>query len=114
MQYLMLVCTDPTAEPDAPEVQSIEDWVEENDRLGRRVLGDRLRPAGEARVVRVRQGGTLVTDGPFAELGEQIAGFDVLECRDLAEAIEVAGRHPMAAGGLVELRQFWDWENDAS
>jgi len=110
MRYLMLVCTDPTAEPYVREEDTIEQWVEENDRLGRRMLGDRLRPASESRVVRVRQGGTLVTEGPFAELGEQIAGFDILDCKDLDEALDVASKHPMARFGLVELRQFWAFD----
>jgi hypothetical protein len=47
-----------------------------------------------------------VTGGPFAETKEQIAGFDVLECADLDEAIEVAAKHPMARAGLVEVRPF--------
>jgi hypothetical protein len=49
----------------------------------------------------------LVSDGPFAETKEQIAGFDVLECADLDEAIEVASRHPVARIGTVEVRPFW-------
>jgi hypothetical protein len=49
----------------------------------------------------------LVTDGPFAETKEQVAGFDVLECTDLDEALEVAANHPMAKFGLLELRPFW-------
>ena len=48
-----------------------------------------------------------MTDGPFAETKEQIAGFDVLECADLDEAIEVASSHPMARLGLLEVRPFW-------
>jgi hypothetical protein len=49
----------------------------------------------------------IVTDGPFAETKEQIAGFDVLECADLDEAIEVASSHPMARLGILEVRPFW-------
>jgi hypothetical protein len=52
----------------------------------------------------------MVTDGPFAETKEQIAGFDVLECADLDEALEVAAKHPMAKFGMLELRPFWDPE----
>jgi hypothetical protein len=48
----------------------------------------------------------MVTAGPFAETKEQIAGFDVLECADLDEALDVAARHPMARAGLVEVRPF--------
>ena len=59
--------------------------------------GDRLRPATDATTVRVRNGEVLITDGPFAETKEQIGGFDVIECADLDEAIEVAARHPRRA-----------------
>ena len=48
-----------------------------------------------------------MTDGPFIESHEWIAGFDILECDSLDEAIEVASRHPMAAGGVIELRPAW-------
>jgi hypothetical protein len=47
-----------------------------------------------------------VTDGPFAETKEQVAGFDVLECADLDEAIEAAAEHPMARFGILEVRPF--------
>jgi hypothetical protein len=47
-----------------------------------------------------------VTDGPFAETKEQIAGIDVLECASLQEAIELAARHPTARAGTFELRPF--------
>ena len=48
-----------------------------------------------------------MTDGPFAETREWIAGFDILECADLDEAIKVASEHPMARHGRLELRPFW-------
>ena len=48
----------------------------------------------------------LVSDGPFAETKEQIAGFNVLECTDLDEAVAVASRHPTAKVGTFELRPF--------
>jgi hypothetical protein len=48
----------------------------------------------------------LVSDGPFAETKEQIAGFCVLKCTDLDEAIEVASRHPTALVGTFELRSY--------
>jgi hypothetical protein len=48
-----------------------------------------------------------VTDGPFAETREQIAGFDLLDCADLDEVIETAARHPMARAGILEVRPLW-------
>jgi hypothetical protein len=71
------------------------------------VTGNRLRPAEDATTVRRRGDKLLVTDGPFAETQEWIAGFDILECADLDEAIEVASQHPMARFGRLELRPFW-------
>ena len=64
--------------------------------------------------VRVRAGKTLVSDGPFAESKEWIAGFDLLDCASLDEAIAIASRHPMARFGSIELRPFWpiDVEED--
>jgi hypothetical protein len=56
--------------------------------------------------VRVRDGQLLVSDGPFAETKEQVAGFDLLECASQDEAVQVAARHPVAAIGTVEVRPF--------
>jgi hypothetical protein len=63
-----------------------------------------------ATTVRVRNGQLLVSDGPFAETKELIVGFDLLDCADLDEAIEVARTHPMARGGRIELRPLADFE----
>jgi hypothetical protein len=109
MKYMMFVCTD--AEPDPPtgdpKLDEVEDWVERHDASGARVLGDALRPVADATTVRKRNGKLLVTDGPFAETREWIAGFDILECEDLDEAIAIAAQHPMARFGRLELRPFW-------
>jgi hypothetical protein len=59
-------------------------------------------------VIRLRRGELMVTDGPFAETKEQIAGIDVLECASLQEAVELAARHPTARAGTFELRPFRD------
>jgi hypothetical protein len=50
----------------------------------------------------------LLSDGPFAETKEQIGGFDLLECEDLDEAIEVASKHPGAKFGTIEVRPLWE------
>ena len=104
---MMLVCTDPAA--DARELANMEPvgpWVAEMDGRGIRLFGSELAPPGSARTVRVREKHAIVTDGPFAETKEQIAGFDVLECADLDEAIEAAAKHPMARLGILEVRPF--------
>jgi hypothetical protein len=113
IQYLMLVCTDPSVDPrEFDHIEPVDPWVAEMDSRGIRRYGSELEPPGSARTVRVRDARTIVTDGPFAETKEQIAGFDVLECADLDEAIEVARRHPMARLGLLEVRPFWPFEEN--
>ena len=107
MQYVMFVATDPDAEPFVPAEDNIGEWVDEMQARGVRVFGDRLRPVEDATLVRVRNGELLVTDGPFTESKEWIAGLDILECRDLDDAIEIASRHPMARFGRIELRPVW-------
>ena len=83
---------------------SLESWLAEMDSRGVLLHGDRLRFVSDATTVRVREHDVLVTDGPFAETKEQIAGYDVIECADLDEAIEVAAKHPTAWHGTIEVR----------
>lgn len=108
IRYLLLVCTDPAIDPASfADMEPVDPWVAEMEGRKVRRSGSQLEALEAARTVRVRQGETLVTDGPFAETKEQIAGFDVLDCTDLDEAIEVAAKHPMARFGILELRPFW-------
>ena len=107
MRYMLLICTDPEAPIDPPGSPHIDDWVDEMDGRGVRQAGDMLAPVSDATTVRVRDGKTLLTDGPFAETKEQICGFDIIECADLDQAIEVAANHPMAWAGRIEVRPFW-------
>ena len=121
MKYMMLVIASDTAQfeqytarEDAAraaagpqEEEGGMPWLDEMAGRGIRLDGDRLRPPSEATTVRVRDGQTLLADGPFAETKEAICGFDIIECADLDEAIEVAAKHPVAADGAIELRPFW-------
>ena len=107
MRYLMFVCVDPDAEKYVPEEDNIREWVDEMDRRKVRILGNRLQGVELATTVRRRKGKVLVSDGPFAETKEWIAGFDLLECTDLDEAVEVAAKHPMARFGRIEVRPCW-------
>jgi hypothetical protein len=111
MKYLLLICSDESVALGAEEQSAMrsatEAWVEEMDARGVRLHGDRLRPVSDATTVRVRDNEVLIADGPFAETKEQIAGYDILECADLDEAIEVAAKHPIAPFGAVEVRPFW-------
>lgn len=54
-----------------------------------------------------------MTDGPFAETHEAIAGFDVLECESMEHAVTIAAAHPMAYEGAIELREFWPFDADS-
>jgi hypothetical protein len=108
MKYMMFVCTDTQPDTDQAPEPDVEEWVAENDARGRRLDGNVLAPRSAATTVRVRNGELLVCDGPFVETKEVIVGYDLLECADLDEAIEVARAHPMARGGRLELRPFAD------
>jgi hypothetical protein len=68
------------------------------------VSGLELEEASKARVVRVRDGETLVSDGPFAETKEVIGGYFLADCKDLDQAIELAERVPLVGRGSVEIR----------
>jgi hypothetical protein len=70
-----------------------------------RVLGgDELAPTATATTVRVRDGETVVSDGPFAETKEALGGYFVLECETMEEALDLAARIPAAENGAVEVR----------
>ncbi|MFF3984970.1 nuclear transport factor 2 family protein [Streptomyces sp. NPDC001797] len=107
MKYMLLVCGDDTA--DASGMAPVEPWVEEHGvRHGTRLYGHRLQLPDRAVTVRVRDGEVLRTDGPFAETKEYVAGFDVVDCGSLEEAVRVAAAHPVATVGAMEVRPFWD------
>jgi hypothetical protein len=107
MDFLFLVCTDSTAPEYRAEEDNIEQWWDEVVRRGMTLAGDRLRPPADATTVRVRNGAVSVTDGPFVETKDYIAGFDLLRCADLDDAIDIASRHPMARFGQIEIRPVW-------
>ena len=71
---------------------------------GHHLAGEALQPVQTATTVRVRNGKLVTTDGPFAETKEQLAGFYLIEARDLNEAIQVAAQIPPARVGSIEVR----------
>ncbi|MFI6325622.1 YciI family protein [Nonomuraea sp. NPDC050556] len=97
MKYLLMI-------GHAPELDGCDGWSEEMQRRGVLVSGVGLQPPEDATTVRVRGGEVLLTDGPFAETKDQVGGFNLIECADLDEAIEIAAAHPAAAYGMVEIR----------
>ena len=72
--------------------------------------GEALQPVSTATTVRVRNGRTSTTDGPFAETKEQLGGFYLIEARDLNDAIQVAARIPSARMGSVEVRPIMEFD----
>jgi hypothetical protein len=76
-------------------------------RSGNFKSADRLKPIATATTVRVREGKTLTTDGPFAEAREQLGGYYLIEAKDLDEAITIAAKIPSARHGSVEVRPVW-------
>ena len=110
MKYLLFICADGMPAPEQMAVMQREcpGWVEEMDGRGVRLFGRELDLPETAATVRVRGGETLVTDGPFAETKEFVAGFDLVDCADLDEAIEIAAKHPSSWFGAIEIRAFVD------
>src|SRR5947209_3523959 len=105
MQYVMLVRVDPDLP--VPEGSDVEPWVEEGERAGMRLEGGPVRHPDTATTVRVRDGKTLISDGPFPEVKEWVAGYDLLEAASLDQAVDYASRHPVARFGALELREVW-------
>ena len=114
MRYLCLVRIgeEQLAAIPEPEMSALNArHIEFNDALidsGHFIEAEALGPAGETTCVRVRNGKTALTDGPYAETKEQVAGFYVIEARDLNEAIQVASRIPAAPLGTIEVRPCRD------
>ena len=104
-RYMMLVCTDPAVDPqEFARKEPVGLWAAEMDGRGIRLYGSELEPPSAARTVRVRESRAIVTDGPFVETKEQLAGFYLIEARDLNDAIQVAAKIPPAREGSVEVR----------
>jgi len=120
MKYLLMYWDDDAVDPEAANdpafLAELRAWVDGMTECGTRLYGGPLRAAPGAKLLRVRDGETLVSDGPFAETKEQIGGYDVIECPDLAAALEAAAAHPLARSCTVELRpvDLLPWEPGAS
>jgi hypothetical protein len=115
MKYMLIHYIDEALlnawEDEEDEAETDEDreraaWDEEMVTRGILVGGGVLKSPRSSTTLKVRDGQLLITDGPFAETKEQIAGYSVLECTDLDQAIEVASRHPTVRFGTFELRPY--------
>ena|SRR5689334_4204845 len=113
MKYLLIHAVaearlDRTPDAEAEDGRVLTEWLDDVARRGVYVTGNRLQPVSDATCVRVQDGEVLISDGPFAETKEQVAGFDIIDCADLDEALEIASRHPTSAIGTIEVRPFLD------
>ena len=110
MQYMLLINTAEDGWATLTEAQQGEMYAaygaftEEIRAKGVMVAGDQLAPSTAATTVRVRDGETLVTDGPFAETKEQLGGYYLIEAESIDEAIEWAAKIPGAQFGVIEVR----------
>ena len=117
MRYLLLIYGPQWDSSNASprEMQAVMEWTDYTaDLLKRGVMegGEALEPVGTATTVRVREGETLTTDGPFAETNEVLGGYYVLNCKDLDEAIALAEKCPGARNGSIELRPITEFGDE--
>lgn len=107
MRYMLLIYMNEAAMTESERQQCFVDsarLARDLHDAGQYVAASPLQPVNSARSVRIRDGKSVVTDGPFAETREQLGGFYIIEARNLDEAIDVAARIPPAAKGTVEIR----------
>ncbi len=108
MKFMLFTYRDPSIQLDPEERAKIPAavgaWCEEMDARGVRLTGHVLAPLAESKTIQVRAGETTVADEPVSEQSLQIAGFNILECEDVDEALEVAAMNPGASFGVLELR----------
>jgi hypothetical protein len=109
MKYLLLVYGEEERMATVPDADCMECGME-MDRAGKRLAAEALHPVHTATTVRVRGGAATVTDGPFAETKEQLAGFYLVDAEDLDDAIRIAGTLPPARIGSIEIRPVRELE----
>ncbi len=117
MQYMLLIYVDPATYEGVTEAENEAEMAEyfvlgpSLRERGIGVSGEALQPVTTATTVRVRDGKTLTTDGPFAETKEHLGGFYLIDVPNLDEAIDVAKRIPDVRRGSVEIRPVVDFSN---
>ena len=115
MKYLCLIYDDETKVGSMPQdtadafMQEYFSFTDAIRQSGHYLGGNALQPVSTATTVRVRNGRTSTTDGPFAETKEQLGGYYLIEARDLNDAIQVAARIPSARLGCVEVRPIMEF-----
>ena len=114
MRYLLLIYTEEATDgmvedTAADELEAYDVFTKEVQERGLLEAGEALHPTAAATTVRVRDGQTVTTDGPFAETKEALGGFYLVNARDLDEAIELAAKIPGAKHGSIEVRPIFDF-----
>jgi hypothetical protein len=109
MKYLCLVYMAEQTLADVPDSECLA-YGESLRESGRYVAAEALQRVATATTVRVRNGKVSLTDGPFAETKEQLAGFYLIDARDFEEAIALAAKIPPARLGCVEVRPVWSYD----
>ena len=115
MRYLLLIYTEeqlegpPTGDTAAAEMEAYNAFTKDVRDRGMMEAGEALHPTSSATTVRVRDGQTVTTDGPFAETKEALGGFYLINAKDLDEAIEVAAKIPGARHGSIEVRPIFEF-----
>jgi hypothetical protein len=118
MQYLLLIYENEKAFNELSEADAgkmFGEYMEYSRDIkasGHMVAGDALQPTTKATTVRVRDGKTLTTDGPFAETREQLGGYYLVEAADLDEAIKLAARIPSSRWGSIEVRPVMSFKTE--
>ena len=117
MRYLLLIVNDeqPAAGRPLDEawLRTWEEFLNQMRAAGKLLGAERLRPSASATTVRRADGRTLLSDGPFTESKEQVAGYLLIEAKNLDEALEWANRLPtLERGGCVEVRPIWERGED--
>ena len=112
MRYALLIYVEPwetTSEQDREVMEAYNAFTQEVTEAGAMRGGEALHESKMATSVRVRNGQTLVTDGPFAETKEEFGGFYMVEAENLDEAIKWAAKIPGAVRGTIEVRPVVDF-----
>ena len=117
MKFLCVVYEEPNNGLGPQTEQEAQDLVNEHldydetlRQSGHWVYAQALQPLETATIVRVRNGKTSITDGPFAETKEVLGGFVMIEARDMEEAIHIAAGIPSARMGFIHVRRVYEFE----
>jgi hypothetical protein len=110
MEFLFLIADAPDGETGVDMDAGV--WVDELEARGARLYGNRTRPGDEATIVKVRGDDVVTATGSLNEGRDWIAGFDVIECDSLDDAVEIAAAHPMARAGQIQIRAVWPFDDE--